>query len=116
MADFYRVREAFATGIRVCTAGEILSADDPVLKGREQFCEPVGEYVARVSAAATETASAAPGEVRSVRRGRRAHKSVQPVVQPAVRRGRRAHKSVQPVVQPAPVDAPVVDAESESEL
>lgn len=82
MAEFYRVREPFAltsrNGVpRICVAGELLAADDPDLKGREQFCEPVASYVERVS----ETASAAPGEVRAVSSVRHRRRKV--VEQPA---------------------------------
>ena len=98
MAEFYRVREAFTftshTGVpRVCTVGEILDGSDPDLKGREQFCEKLSDFVKRTHA--TETASAAPGEVRAVK---------------------RLIKKAAPKPQPAPVPvepAPVAEPESE---
>lgn len=102
MAEFYRVREPFwlttKQGVpRVCTAGEILSSDDPDLKGREQFCDKLTDFIARTQAAVTETASAAPGEVRAVRRIGRPRKH-------------------QPAPVPTPEPAPVVGDETESEL
>lgn len=64
MAEFFRVKEAFAYGNDVATPGQIWSGDNPAYKGREHLFEPV--EVAAARAAGTETASAAPGEVRSV--------------------------------------------------
>ncbi|KQH75590.1 hypothetical protein AO501_25270 [Mycobacterium gordonae] len=65
MADYFRVKEPFAYGNAVATAGEIWSSDNPNLKGREQFFEPLADAVTRTAARASETASAAPGEVRA---------------------------------------------------
>lgn len=101
MAEFYRVREAFAftdhRGVpRVCSVGEILSSDDPDLRGREALCDKLSDFVSR--APASETASAAPGEVRA----------------------RRPYKKAALKFQPAPVPpvdpAPAVVVEPESEL
>ncbi len=64
MSDFYRVKEAFAYGNVVATPGEIWASDNPAFKGREQFFEPIADAAVRTAARATETASAAPGEVR----------------------------------------------------
>lgn len=49
---------------RIITAGQVLSSDDPAYKGREHLFEPVASAATR-SAAAAETASAAPGERRT---------------------------------------------------
>lgn len=62
MAEYFRVKEAFAYGNFVASPGEIWAGDHPDYKGREQFFEPVASAAVR----ATETASAAPGELRSV--------------------------------------------------
>lgn len=76
MADYYRVKEAFAYGEHaVATPGQIWSGDNPNLKGREHLFEPV-----EAAAARTETASAAPGETRS-RSKRLGHK--QPTHKPS---------------------------------
>lgn len=96
MAEFYRVREAFAVGNAVYTAGLILSDSNPVVKGREQFLEPIASYVSRIESA-TETATSAPGEVRSVRRIGRPRKH-------------------QPAPVPVPDPAPAVGVETESEF
>lgn len=60
MAEYFRVKEAFAYGNAVAPAGEIWSDDNPAFKGREQFFEPVGAAAARSTVAATETADATP--------------------------------------------------------
>lgn len=75
MPEYFRVKEPFAYGNDVATAGQIWSDDNPAFKGREQFFE-------RVEAAAvrTETASAAPGEVRSVFRKKPVKKAAPAVV------------------------------------
>jgi len=64
MAEYFRVKEAFAYGNAVAPAGEIWSDDNPAFKGREQFFEPVGAAAARSTVAATETADATPGALR----------------------------------------------------
>ncbi len=64
--SYFRVKEAFAYGNAVATPGEIWASDNPALKGREQFFEPLEDAVVRTASRATETASAAPGEVRHV--------------------------------------------------
>lgn len=77
MAEFLRAKEPFsftsrATKLpRVIPAGEILSSDDPDVKGKEHLFEPVADAVQRATAMrgkATETASAAPGERRTTTR------------------------------------------------
>lgn len=65
MSEYFRVKEAFAYGNAVATPGEIWSSDNPAYKGREQFFEPIEDAVTRTASRATETASAAPGEVRA---------------------------------------------------
>lgn len=65
MAEYYRVKEPFAYGNNVATVGQIWADDNPAFKGREQFFEPIADAVSRVQGA-TETATAAPGEVRSI--------------------------------------------------
>lgn len=71
---FYRCREAFtftdSSGVpRVVTPGDLVNSDDPDFAKRLSFFEPV--EVAASRRAAVETATAAPGEVRSVPRRRR---------------------------------------------
>jgi hypothetical protein len=71
MADYYRAREAFAivdeNGCpRPITPGTLVAGDDPAYKGRANFFEPVADSVARATHVRTETASAAPGELRHV--------------------------------------------------
>jgi hypothetical protein len=59
----------------------ILSADDPLVQGREQLFRPV--QVTRSTASAVETATAAPGERRSTSRPRpAAPKPAEPPVEP----------------------------------
>lgn len=68
-----RVREAFSVlgdpNGRVYTPGELVSADDPHVKGREHMFETVEDHVATRAASsptgAVETATAAPGQRRS---------------------------------------------------
>lgn len=64
-----RVREPFAyddrNGVqRVMRVGDLVQANDPLVKGREMFFEPAEQAAAR-TAAAVETATSAPGEKRS---------------------------------------------------
>ena len=64
----YRCREAFtftdAQGVpRVITAGVLVDSDNPDYAKRLQFFEPVEAAAARTTA--TETATAAPGEIRA---------------------------------------------------
>lgn len=64
----YRCREAFSftdtRGVpRVITAGTLVDSDDPNFTKRLRFFEPVEAAAARM--AATETATAAPGELRA---------------------------------------------------
>lgn len=66
-----RCTESHFDGTRVVAAGELVDSDDPILQGREQYFEPVDTYVTRRSARAVETATAAPGEVRTVKRPRK---------------------------------------------
>lgn len=61
MAEYYRVKEPFAYGNNVATVGQIWSDGNPAFRGREQFFEPVAAAAVR-----TETATAGPGELRSV--------------------------------------------------
>lgn len=62
-----RCTESFAgDDNRVVTAGSLVDADDPVVKGREHLFEPVETFMAR--RAGVEQATAAPGEVRTVKR------------------------------------------------
>ena len=60
-----RARTSFAVpaGVfsRVVAEGDVFSDTDPVVKGREEFFEPVDVFVERV-----ERATANPGEVREV--------------------------------------------------
>ena len=60
-----RARTSFAVAAggypRVIAEGDVFSDDDPVVKGREAFFEPVDVFVERV-----ERATANPGEVRDV--------------------------------------------------
>jgi hypothetical protein len=58
--------------------GQLLPDDHPYLRGREQFFEPAEDAAARApgAAAAVETATAAPGERRSVARRPRAGQEV----------------------------------------
>lgn len=79
MPEYFRVKEAFAYGNAVATPGEVWASDNPAFKGREQFFEPLAEAVSRTAARATETASAAPGEVRA----RKAPAKKAPVKAPA---------------------------------
>ncbi len=69
----YAAKEAFTFdqdgAPRVFTPGDLISDDDPGYKGRERLFEPVSVVAARRSGV-TETASAAPGEVRHRGRGR----------------------------------------------
>jgi nucleoid-associated protein YgaU len=61
----------------------ILSADDPLVEGREQLFRPV--KVTRSTASAVETATAAPGERRSTRRPQpAAPKPAEPPAEPKV--------------------------------
>ena len=68
MPDIFRATQAFAftdksgTPRSIC-AGDLISADDPNFKGKEHLFEPV--EVAAARAVKTETASAAPGELRT---------------------------------------------------
>lgn len=67
-----RAKEPFAytdaTGVpRIVNPGQLFDADDPAVAKRANLFEPV-EVAAARTAAATETASAAPGEARSVHR------------------------------------------------
>lgn len=71
MAGVYRAKEAFAytdhNGVpRVVKAGDLFHGNDPCVVKRPSLFEPAE---AAVSARSTETASAAPGEMRSVRKG-----------------------------------------------
>lgn len=66
-----RCKDAFATHVngipRVVAAGQLVDSDDPAVKGREQFFEPVDTYMSRRSGVhQVEHATAAPGEVRMV--------------------------------------------------
>jgi len=55
---------------RVVRAGDLVDDKDPLVKGREHMFETVDANVARVSDRSVEQATSAPGEKRSVRRGR----------------------------------------------
>ena len=79
MPDYYRVKEAFAYGHFVATPGEIWAGDNPAFKGREQFFEPVASAAV---VRATETATAGPGELRSVAKKAPAKKAPEPVAVP----------------------------------
>ena len=69
-----RVKSAFACtyhGVEeVFAADRLVDSADPVVKGREQFFEPV--EVAASRHAGVESASAAPGEKRSLNLGEKA--------------------------------------------
>lgn len=70
-----RAKEPFAytdeSGVpRIVNPGQLLDSADPCVVKRAHLFEPVEVAAARVTAA-TETASAAPGETRSVTRPRR---------------------------------------------
>lgn len=62
-----RCTESFVAGQVVFTFGQLVDSADSVVEGREHLFEPVDVYVSRQSARATETATAAPGEVRNVK-------------------------------------------------
>lgn len=72
-----RVKEAFSVlsdpNGRVYTPGVLVNADDPIVKGREVYFEPV--EVAASRHAPVEQATAAPGERRSVTKKAAAKKS-----------------------------------------
>jgi hypothetical protein len=65
-----RVKEAFSfddNGVPVVMrAGTLVEDDDPRIKGRERHFEDADDAAARTSVAAVETATAAPGERRTV--------------------------------------------------
>lgn len=74
MAEILRATQAFSytdrDGIpQIVRPGDIVSADDPGVKGREHLYEPVEASVSRTRSArsghATETATAGPGERRT---------------------------------------------------
>lgn len=54
-----RANTSFAIGLRVIREGDLLPADSPFVKGREELFTPV-------EGAVIEQATAAPGEVRMV--------------------------------------------------
>lgn len=60
---------AYLDGVpRLVTGGELVDANDPVVQGRDQFFEPVDDYLSRrgtKAAPTVEQATAAPGERRS---------------------------------------------------
>ncbi|MGW9371190.1 hypothetical protein ACWGVR_14405 [Streptomyces xanthophaeus] len=64
-----RCKAAFAAVVngapRVITVGQLIEADDPIVKGREACFEDVDTYMTE-RAARTEQATAGPGERRSV--------------------------------------------------
>ena len=68
-----RVKEAFSFddgGVPVVMrAGTLVEDDDPRVKGRERYLEDADTAAARTSVRAVETATAAPGEQRTVARG-----------------------------------------------
>lgn len=95
MAEYFRVKEAFAYGEHnVATPGQIWSSDNPNLKGREHLFEPV-EVAAARAVGATETATAGPGEARS--------------------RSKRlgGHRPSEPTESSAETEAPATPAEQE---
>lgn len=57
----YQANRTFSTGRRMVSQGDIVTGDDPILKGREALFDRL-EYVP------VETATAAPGEKRTVSR------------------------------------------------
>lgn len=73
-----RAKEPFAytdsTGVpRMVATGQLFAADDPCVRKRPGLFEPVEVAAARATTStvgASETATAAPGEVRAVPRGR----------------------------------------------
>jgi len=71
-----RCTEPFAfsdhkTGVqRVVRLGDLVDSKDPLIKGREQWFETVDATAERFSNRTVEQATSAPGEKRSVRRGR----------------------------------------------
>ena len=73
MANIYRAVEAFAFADKggvphSVTPGDLRSGDDPNFKGREHLFESVEVAAARKAGRAVETATAAPGESRSLSR------------------------------------------------
>lgn len=76
MAKVMRVIEAFSTDVdgvpRVFPEGHLFRSDDPVVKGRDRFLMDAEVYSDRAlrGSDAVETATAAPGEKRSLRRAR----------------------------------------------
>lgn len=68
-----RSKTAFAVffdGVpRVVGAGELVDSDDPVVDGREEMFEPVDTFMSRHRS--SETATAAPGEARAIKRSPR---------------------------------------------
>lgn len=69
MAEFYRARESFAVGmggsVRVVQEGTLVSDQDPLFKKCRTNFVPVAEFVER-DRPTVETATAAPGERRSL--------------------------------------------------
>lgn len=71
-----RAKEPFAytdtAGVpRMVATGQLFAADDPCVRKRPGLFEPVEVAAARATTStASETATAAPGEVRAVPRGR----------------------------------------------
>jgi hypothetical protein len=53
---------------RVVPVGTLVEADDPILRGREQYFEDVETYVSDRASARVEQATAAPGEQRALPR------------------------------------------------
>ena len=66
-----RCKEPFAADIagvpRVVAAGQLLDSNDPIIKGRDRFFEPVDVFMER-RAPRVEQATAEPGEKRSLPR------------------------------------------------
>lgn len=64
-----RCTEPFAADGVIVTMGQLIDSGHPVVKGREHLFEPVETFVSRRSG--SETATAAPGEARTVKRATR---------------------------------------------
>lgn len=62
-----RARETFHVGNATIKRGQLVNANDPIVKGREQFFEDP----ASIDVPPVERATAAPGERRTVRKPRK---------------------------------------------
>lgn len=83
MADYLRCKKSFMANVdgvrRTITVGMLVDAADPVCKGRERLFEPVADAAARLgkdrkvdrAASIVESATAEPGERRTLGRRRK---------------------------------------------